>query len=208
MADRVDQQPKAEGNTDTRDLIFWTIGMLLLVAWHVYDGFKRPNSSWVHHYKASLLLLLGALIWVLAWVRRPRRVVRWVAVFLPLLVVVAFGWAQLEEARHQAAQKELAAKRQAWQQAVQRQRELSDQASAQLHAAIVKHGEAFKIGIETGQKLEQADGKPAWRFTADAHRKLEEAKDEFNRAIERDKTERARLLQLESESWHYRSGAR
>ena len=70
------QQPKAENTAAICDLILWTIGVLLLVAWHVYGGFKRPESRWTHHYKAILFLLFGALIWAPAWVRRPRRVVR------------------------------------------------------------------------------------------------------------------------------------
>jgi len=121
-----------------------------------------------------------------------------------LVVVVCFGLVQLIEARQQAAQNELALRKQAWQQAVQRQRESSHLASAQLHAAIVKHGEAFRVGIEIGEKLVLADGKPGWRFTPDTTRKLEEPKDEFNRGIERDKAQRERLIQLESEFWRYR----
>ena len=204
MGDPGHQQPKAENTAAIRDLILWTIGVLLLVAWHVYDGFKRPEARWTHHYKAILFLLFGALIWALAWVRRPRRVVRWTAAASPLVVVVCFGLVQLIEARQQAAQNELALRKQAWQQAVQRQRESSHLASEQLHAAIMKHGEAFRVGIETGEKLVLADGKPGWRFTPDAARKLEEAKDEFTRGMERDKAERERLIQLESEFWRYR----
>jgi len=128
----------------------------------------------------------------------------WTAAFAPLVVVVGFGLVQLIEARQQAAQKEVALKQQAWQQAVRRQRELSHLASEQLNAAIVNEGEAFRVGVETSQKLKLADGKPGWRFTPDATRKLEEAKEEYNRAFERDKAERDRLLQLESEFRRYR----
>jgi hypothetical protein len=216
MGDRGHQQPKAEHTTADpppdgaspdaiRNLILLTIGILLLAAWQTYDGFKHPESRSTHLLKAVLFLLYGAY----AWAHRLRRGVlvrggHWTAAFAPLLVVVCFGLAQLDEARQQAAQKKRAFEKQAWQQAVQRQRKLSDLASEQFRAAIVKQGEAFRVLIETSQKLKLPDGKPGFRPTPDATRKLEEAKDEVNRASERDKAERERLFGLEQEFWRHR----
>jgi hypothetical protein len=219
MGDRGHQQPKAEDTTAVpppdgaslgavRNLILWTIGILLLAAWRAYDGFKHPESRTNDLLHAVLILLFGALAWVRrltrgALVIKPRwgrdTVNHWTAAFAPLVVVVAFVLVQLGEARHQAAQQELALKKQAWQQSVQRQRESSHRASEQLIAAIGKQGDAFRVLIETSQKLKLADGKPGFRPTPDATRKLEEAKDEYNRAFERDKAERERLFGLEQE---------
>ena len=88
-------------------------------------------------FKAVLFLLLGALAWDRRLRReglafKPRGGAHWTAALAPLVVLMAFGWAQIVEVRHQAAQKELALKMQAWQQAVERQREVSDLASEQL----------------------------------------------------------------------------
>ncbi len=221
MADRGHQQPKAEDTTADpppdgaspgamRNFILLTIGVLLLAAWQAYDGFRHPESRSSHLLKALLILLYGALAWARRLRRgalvfdKPNRGVHWTAAFAPLVVVAAFGLAQLAEARHQAAQNELALKKQAWLQAVVRQRKSSDLASEQFRAAIAKQGEAFKVWIETSQKLKLADGKPGFRPTPDATQKLEEAKEEFKRALERDKAERERLLQLQLEFWHYR----
>jgi hypothetical protein len=214
MADRGHQQPKAEDTTADpspdgaspgaiRNLILLTIAILLLAAWQAYDGFKHPESRSSHLLHAVLWLLLGAYAWVRRLRRgvldfsKPRRGVHWTAAFAPLVVVVAFAWAQLDEGRHQAAQ-------QARQQAVQRQRESSQLASKQVWAAMDKQREAIRVWIETSQKLKAADGKPGFRPTPDATRKLEEAKDEVNRAFERDRAERESLLRLESEFWRYR----
>jgi len=220
MIDRGHQQPKAEDTTADpppdgvspgaiRNFILLNIAVLLLAAWHAYDGFKHPESRSTHLLKAVLILLYGAYAWahrlrrgVLVFDKRNR--VHWAAAFAPLLVVAAFGLAQLDEARQQAAQKKRASEKQAWQQAVQRQRKLSDLASEQFRAAIAKQGEAFRVLIETSQKLKLADGKPGFRPTPDATRKLEEAKEEFDRAFERDKAERERLFGLEQESWRHR----
>ncbi len=216
MGDRGHQQPKAEDTTADpprdgvspgaiRNLILLTIAILMLAAWQAYDGFKHPQSRTAHVLQAVLILLYGAY----AWAHRLRRGVlvrgvHWTAAFAPLVVVVAFGLAQLDEARQQAAQKKLACEKQAWQQAVQRQRKSSDLASEQFRAAIVKQSEALRVWIETSQKLKLADGKPGFRPTPDATRKLEEAKDEYNRAFERDKAERERLFGLEQEFWRHR----
>src|SRR5207253_335602 len=128
--------------------------------------------------QAVLFLLLGAAAWERRLRRgvlefKSRRGVHWTAAFAPLVVVVAFGLTQLLEARQQAAQKELAFKKQAWQQAVQRQRESSHLASEQVTAAIGKQGEAMRVWFETSEKLKLADGKPGFRPTPDATRKLE-----------------------------------
>jgi hypothetical protein len=196
-----------------RNFILWTIAILMLAAWHGYDGFKHPESRTPHLLRAVLILLLGALAWVRrltlrTLVIKPRwgrdTVNHWTAAFAPLIVVLAFGLSQLVEAHHQAARKELTLKKQAWQQAVQRQRESSDLASKQYLAAITKQGDAFKISLETSEPLKLPDGKPGFRLTPDAMRKLTEAKEEVSRAFERDKAERERLLQLQSEFWHYR----
>ena len=170
-------------------------------AWLAYDGFKHPESRSKDLLHAVLILLFGALAWVRrltrgALVIKPRwswggdLVNHWTAALLPLLVVVAFGLVQLIEARQEAAQKDRASKKQEWQKAVQRQREVSHLASEQLTAASVKQGEAFRVSIETGEKLKLADGTPGFRMTPDATRKLEEAKEGFNRALEQDKAER------------------
>ena len=55
----------------------------------------------------------------------------------------------------------------------------------------MKRGEVFRALFDTSQKLKLADGKPGFNPTPDATRKLDEAKDGFNRAIKRDKAERA-----------------
>ncbi len=222
MGDRAHQQPKSEDTTADpapggaspgaiRNLILWTIAILLLTAWQAYDGFKHPESRTAHLLQAVLFLLLGALAWERrlrceGLVFKARGGAHWTAAFAPLVVVVAFGWAQLVEARHQAAQKELALKKEAWQQAVQRQRELSDLASEQFRAVVAKQGEVFRALVQTGEKPKLADGKPGFKPTPDATRKVEEAKDqlnrafeEINRAIERDRAEKERLLRLEHE---------
>ncbi len=219
MADRAHQQPKAEGTTEDpppdgvsqvaiRNFILWTIAILLLAAWQAYDGFKHPVSRTAHLLQAVLFLLLGALVWERRLRReglvfKPRGAAHWTAAFAPLLVVLAFGWTQLVEARHQ---KELALRMQAWQKAVERQREVSDLASKQLGAVSVKQGEVLRVLVETSHKPELADGKPGFRPTPDAIRKPEEAKDEINRAfeevmqaLERDRAEKERLLRLEEE---------
>jgi len=219
MGDRARQQPEAEDTTADpppdgaspgaiRNFILWTIAIILLAAWQAYDGSKHPESRTAHLLKAVLFLLLGAL----AWERRPRReglvfkprgAAHWTAAFAPLLVVLAFGWAQLVEARHQ---KELALRMQAWQQAVERQRKVSDQASEQFRAVTVKQGEVLRVLVENSPKPKPADGKPGFSPTPDATRKLEEAKDEIKRAfeeikraMERDRAERERLLRHEQE---------
>jgi hypothetical protein len=227
MGDPDHQQPKAEDTTAgprsdgappgaIRNLILWTVSILLLAAWRAYDGFRRPEFRSNDLLHAVLILLVGALAWVRrltrgALVIKPRwggdMVNHWTAAFAPLLVVVGFVWAQSLEARHQAAQEKLAFKKQAWQQALRQQRNLSDLASEQFRAAIVKQGDAFRDWIETSQKLELADGEPGFRPTPNATRKLEEAKDEYNRAFERDKAERERLRRLELEFWSHRWGA-
>jgi hypothetical protein len=128
----------------------------------------------------------------------------WTAAFAPLLVVVGLVLAQSLEARHQAAQEKLAFNKQGWQQAVKQQRKLRDLASEQFRAAIVKQSEAFRVWIETSQQLKLADGELGFRPTPDATRKMEEAKDEYSRASERDKAERESPLRLESEFWRHR----
>jgi hypothetical protein len=81
---------------------------------------------------------------------------------------------------------------------------VSHQAPEQLTAALAKHGEAIKRAMETSQAVRLADGKPGFRLTPEMARKLEEAKADVDRAFERDRAERDRLLQLEMESWRSR----
>ena len=72
MADRGNQQPKAEDTTANPppdgaapgavgNLILLIIGVLLLAAWQAYDGFKSPESRSTHLLKAVLFLLYGAI---------------------------------------------------------------------------------------------------------------------------------------------------
>ena len=87
------------------------------------------------------------------------------------------GWRRLYQARHRTAQ-------QAWQQDVQRQRKSNQLASEQLGVAYVKQREALRVWMKTSQKL-LADGTLGFRPDPDATRKLQDAKDEVNRALER-----------------------
>jgi hypothetical protein len=110
------------------------------------------------------------------------------------------------EGRHQAAQKELALRIEAWQQAVQRQREVSDLASERLRAVSVKQCEVLRVLVETSHKPELANGKPGFRPIPDATPKPEEAMKEIdrafkeiNQAIEKDFAEREKLFRLQRE---------
>ena len=198
-----------------RNLALWTIGILLLALWRAYDGFRHPESRTNDFLHALLVLLFGAL----AWGRRLTRgtlvikpswgwggdlVNHWTAGLAPLLVVLAFVWAQVEDSRHQAARNELTLKKQAWQQNVDRQRQLSQEASHRLQAASAKQADAFRSSIDTSQKLTMPDGRPGFRINPDAARKLKEAEDEYNQALARDRDERARLIQLETDFWRNR----
>jgi hypothetical protein len=197
-----------------RNFILSTIAILMLAAWQAYDGFRHPESRTAHLLQAVLFLLLAALAWERRLRReglafKPRRGANWTAALAPLVVLVAFGWAQIEEARHQAAQKELALKIEAWQQAVQRQREVSDLAAKQLHAVFEKQVEAFRVLVKTGPKLQPVEGKPGFRPLPDAAPRVEEAKqeinrafEEINRAIEREFAGREKLFGLERERPH------
>src|SRR5271165_2988154 len=120
MADRVHQQPKAEDTTADpppngaspgaiRNFILWTIAILLLAAWQAFDGFKHPESRTAHLLQAVLFLLLGALAWERRLRReglafKPRGGAHWIGALAPLAVLMGFGWAQIVEGRHQAAQ--------------------------------------------------------------------------------------------------------
>ena len=183
----------------------------MLAAWQAYDGFKHPESRTAHLLQAVLFLLLGALAWERRLRReglvfKPRGAAHWTAAFAPLARGAGLRVGAARGGRHQAAQKELALRMQAWQQAVERQRKVSDLASEQLRAVSVKQGEVLRVLVETSHKPELADGKPGFRPTPDATRKPEEAKDEINRAfeeimraLERDRAEREKLLRLEQE---------
>jgi hypothetical protein len=202
--------PDGDSPRAVRSLFLWTAGVVLLAAWRAYDGFKHPEFRSNDLLHALLILLLGAEVWIRRLTRRVLVIKpRWgwggdmvnhpMSAYLPLLVIVGFVLAQFYDGRQQAAQSALALKKQARQQVVQKQRRASELASEQFRAAIAKQGEAFKVWIETSEKLTLADGKPGFRPTADATRKLEEAKDEYKKAFERDKAEREHLLQLEME---------
>ena len=58
-------QPSAEDSrAGIRNFVIFTFGLLLLVAWHVYDGFKHPEVRSAHFLRGGLLFLLGVLFWV------------------------------------------------------------------------------------------------------------------------------------------------
>jgi hypothetical protein len=147
---------------------------------------------------------MAALVWIRAAQRggsavKSRPVVNWTTAFCLLLVLVAFAFTQLEEARHQRAFNKLALEHQAKEHALREQTESSHRASEQLKAAWLKHHEAFKGWLETSQKVKLPDGQPGFRPTSEATRKFEEAKAELERAQERDRAERDRLLRIQHE---------
>ena len=146
----------------------------------------------------------GTLVIKPSWSWGGDHVNHWIAGLAPLLVVLAFVWVQIAESRYRVAQNELKSKQQAWHQNVDRQRQLSQQASAEFGAAMAKQANAFRASIDTSEKLTTPDGKPGFRINPDAARKLKEAEEEYNHALARDRDERARLLQLETEFGRYR----
>ncbi len=69
---------------------------------------------------------------------------RTLAALLPLFVLAWFGLSQVMEARQREADKQLALKREAWQQAVERQRNIVEQAQKRINDSLEKGKEASK----------------------------------------------------------------
>jgi hypothetical protein len=189
-----------------RVMILYSIGLLMLVAWWISIAWDHPQR------RASLLLqaLLFLLLVVLNRVSKTRRdsvaarfakpgMRRTLAALLPLFVLAFFGLSQLMEARQREADKQLALKREAWNQAVERQRNIADLAGRRARDSMEKYTEAFMSLGKVWEELKTADGQPLVRPHRDSMKKLNEAHDDALRAIELRRVEDERLRHLQSQ---------
>jgi hypothetical protein len=123
----------------------------------------------------------------------PRRVL------ILLLVLALFGLSRVMEARHREAERQLALKREAWKQAVERQRSVAELAVKRSSDSMEKYTEAFKSLGKAWEQVKTADGQTFARPHRDAMQRLNQARDEARRALELRRAEEERLRQLESQ---------
>jgi hypothetical protein len=189
-----------------RVVILYSTGLLMLVGWWISIAWNHP------HKRTSILLqgLLFLLVVVLNRVSKKKRdslaarfskpgMRRTLAALLPLFVLALFGLSQLMEARQREADKQLALKRKAWQQAVERQRSIVEQAQKRINDSTEKGKEASKALGKAWEKVKTADGRIELRAPPAAMQKWKEAWDESLRALELHRVENDRLLHLELE---------
>jgi hypothetical protein len=189
-----------------RVLILYSTGLLMLVAWMIFSAWEHPQSRTSGLLQALLILLVA----VHARVSKERRgslasrfskpgTRRTLAALLPLLVLALFGWSQVMEARHREAERQLALKREAWKQAVERQRNVAELAVKRSSDSVEKYTEAFKSLGKAWEQVKTADGQTFSRPHRDAMQRLNQAHDEARRALELRRAEEERLRQLESQ---------
>jgi hypothetical protein len=189
-----------------RVLIFNSAGFIMLVAWMIFSAWTHPQSRTTFVLQALLLVLLVAFNWVsksrrdalVARLSKPRTR-RTSAALPPLVVLTIIGVSLAMEADRRGAERKSAEKREAWKQAVERQRKIADLAANRSHEAFDKYTEAFRSLGKSWEQVQTADGQTVSRPHRDAFKKLNEAHDAARRAIDLRRAEDERLHTLERE---------
>ena len=202
--DMVDLPPSKADMDPRRVLILYSSGLFMLAVWIIYTAWKHPESRTSILLQALLFLLLA----VHSRVSRRRReslasvfskpgLRRTVAALFPLLVLALFGLSQVVDTRRRDAEKQLADKREAWKQPVERERTIAELAGKRSADALEKYGEVIKSAGKAWEEVKTADGKVVLRTSRDAMKRLKEAGVESQRALELRLAEEARLRDLE-----------
>jgi hypothetical protein len=194
------EAPDSKASPETiRVMLLATSALGLLAAMSVYHSFSRPGYGLTGLLKAVLFVLLAVKLWLTKPLGSSfpeggfRR--KLVSCF-PLIVLVAFGLDQVGEARQRTAEKQLALRKAAWKQSLERQREAVSVASSQASDATKTYNEAFQAWAKTHEPAKMANGEPGFRHDPEAYRKMEGAMKEMLRATDRHFSELQRLGSL------------